>query len=88
MNISRNICFIYLANDYHSILQGKNMKISRIIAEKAGWGIVLSDDFLKLEEEIRSYEANNGEEMSQTIKNITKSIKVGSNLNFNSLSTR
>lgn len=57
-------------------LVDKKMKISKIIPEKAGWGIILSDDILKLEEEIRSYENNHAEEMKKLVQNRTKGLSV------------
>ncbi|XP_065667348.1 uncharacterized protein LOC101238206 isoform X3 [Hydra vulgaris] len=57
--------------------QKRNFKIVKIIPEQCGWGVVLSSDIIKVEEEIRSYVNAQAQMMKKLVDNITKSIQVG-----------
>ena len=60
-----------VAADMADKLAERKMKLSKIIPENSGWGIILSGELLKLEEEIRSYIVIHAKEITAIIENRT-----------------
>ena len=60
------------AADIAGILQEKKMKIAKLIPEPAGWGIILSGEMVKMEDEIRSYVKFSQERIKEMIENATE----------------
>lgn len=59
------------AAELYDIIAEKKLKISKLIPEPSGWGIILSGDLLRLEDEIRSYVKEHQEEMKKLVANAT-----------------
>ena len=60
------------AADIAGTLQDKKMKIAQLIPEPAGWGIILSGEMVKMEDEIRSYVKFSQSEIKAMVENATE----------------
>ena len=54
----------------------RKIKISKIIPEEYGWGVILASDMIKLENDIRSYVFAQAENTKKIVENITEMIPV------------
>ena len=60
-----------VAGRYYQKILDKKMKISKLIEDRAGWGIILSSDAVKIERQIRSYIEQNRERLQEEVENKT-----------------
>ena len=60
-----------VAADMNDDLSKRKMKIAKLIPEPSGWGIILSGEMLRMEEEIRSYVKNHEEKAKAMVENAT-----------------
>jgi len=60
-----------VAADMADKLNAKKLKIAKLIEEPAGWGVILSGELLRLEEEIRSYVKFNEDVVKKMVENAT-----------------
>ncbi|XP_065667336.1 uncharacterized protein LOC100199991 isoform X3 [Hydra vulgaris] len=58
------------------IFAEKNFKIAKMIPVQCGWGIVISSDIIKVEEEIRSYVKSQEQMVKSLIDTLTKPITI------------
>lgn len=60
-----------VAADMYETLAEKKLKIIKLIPERSGWGIILSGELLRLEEEIRSFVKSKEEDIKKIVANQT-----------------
>ena len=60
------------AADIASTLQERKMKIAKLIPEPAGWGIILSGEMVKMEDEIRSFVKFSQDHIKAMVENATE----------------
>lgn len=61
-----------VAADKADEMAKRNLKLSKIIPEASGWGIILSAEMIKLEPDIRTYVKAHESEMKELVANRTK----------------
>ena len=60
-----------VAGSFYQTIVDKKMKISKLIEDRVGWGLILSSDALKIEQQIRSYIEQNRDRLQQEVENRT-----------------
>lgn len=61
-----------VAADKADEMAKRNLKLSKIIPEASGWGIILSAEMIKLEPDIRTYVKAHESEMKELVANRTE----------------
>ena len=60
-----------VAGRFYQTIVDKKMKISKLIEDRVGWGLILSSDAVKIEQQIRSYIEQNRDRLQQEVENRT-----------------